>query len=319
MTEVAPIPRLALTREEAATRSGCASTASSATSSRRSGWCGSAGCGSCPSRARAVAGRECRADRMTAAVRCEQVGRRGANRPARGPRRQERHEQANGSRDQGSRPRHARSCRTATAALHLHPDLQGPGLGRQAGKRITRTFPTITAARQWREDAHAALRAGTLTADRGPTLQEAADDWLAAARAGIVRNRSGDPYKPFSDPRLRAEPPQAGAARARARAAAGDHAAAAAAVRRPARRGRPRRRDDHHHYHAAQGDLPPRPPARRGADQPGIAGSRVPSVNRRQERFATVEQVEAMLASSTARRTARCGRPPSTPACAAAS
>jgi hypothetical protein len=47
--------------------------------------------------------------------------------------------------------------------------------------------PTITAARRWRQDAHAALRAGTLTADRGQTLREAADDWLAAARAGIVR------------------------------------------------------------------------------------------------------------------------------------
>ena len=66
----------------------------------------------------------------------------------------------------------------------------------RTGKRIRKTFTTKTAAKQWRTDARAALRAGTLTADRGPTLREAAEDWLAAARAGIVRNRSGDPYKP---------------------------------------------------------------------------------------------------------------------------
>jgi integrase len=65
-----------------------------------------------------------------------------------------------------------------------------------AGKQIFKTFGTITAARQWRQDAYAAIRAGTLTADRGQTLREAADAWLAAARAKIVRNRSGDPYKP---------------------------------------------------------------------------------------------------------------------------
>jgi hypothetical protein len=64
-----------------------------------------------------------------------------------------------------------------------------------AGKRIYKTFSTITAARQWRQDAYAALRRGELSADRGQTLREAADEWLVAARAGIVLNRSGDPYK----------------------------------------------------------------------------------------------------------------------------
>ena len=74
-----------------------------------------------------------------------------------------------------------------------------------------RTFPTISAARRWRQDAYAAVRSGDLTAERGPTVREAADAWLDAARAGIVRNRSGDPYKPSRDPRLR---PGAAAARA---------------------------------------------------------------------------------------------------------
>ncbi|MDP9294059.1 MAG: tyrosine-type recombinase/integrase, partial [Actinomycetota bacterium] len=41
-----------------------------------------------------------------------------------------------------------------------------------------------------------ALRAGTMTTARGPTLNDAVDQWLDALRAGHVCNRSGDPYKP---------------------------------------------------------------------------------------------------------------------------
>jgi hypothetical protein len=67
---------------------------------------------------------------------------------------------------------------------------------KRTGRKRTKTFLTITAAQRWRSDAEAALRAGTMTTDRGPTLREAADDWLTAARAGIVRTRSGDVYKP---------------------------------------------------------------------------------------------------------------------------
>ena len=65
-----------------------------------------------------------------------------------------------------------------------------------AGKPIKRTFPTRTAAKQWREDANVALRAGSLTSDRGPTLNDALDRWLALLSAGAERTRSGDPYKP---------------------------------------------------------------------------------------------------------------------------
>jgi len=63
-------------------------------------------------------------------------------------------------------------------------------------KRLTRTFPTLAAARSWRYDALVGLRHGTLRAAGSVTLQQAADEWLAAAQAGLVRNRSGDPHKP---------------------------------------------------------------------------------------------------------------------------
>jgi integrase len=64
------------------------------------------------------------------------------------------------------------------------------------GKRISRTFPTQGAAKAWRHDASVALRRGTLLVGGGAKLREAAADWLAAAEAGLLRNRSGDPYKP---------------------------------------------------------------------------------------------------------------------------
>jgi integrase len=65
-------------------------------------------------------------------------------------------------------------------------------------KRIRKTFPTLAAARAWRQDASTAVRAGKLraTPNYGPTIAEAAQAWLDGARAGQVRNRSGDPYKP---------------------------------------------------------------------------------------------------------------------------
>lgn len=67
---------------------------------------------------------------------------------------------------------------------------------KRAGRKITRTFDTLAGAKQWRADAIAALGAGRLSADRGPTLTEAFEQWLDGARAGHIRNRSGDPYKP---------------------------------------------------------------------------------------------------------------------------
>src|SRR3954469_7522015 len=67
---------------------------------------------------------------------------------------------------------------------------------KHTGRKRSKTFTTVTAARQWRDDAKVALRAGTMTVSRGPTLNDAVDTWLDALRAGHISNRSGDPYKP---------------------------------------------------------------------------------------------------------------------------
>jgi integrase len=76
------------------------------------------------------------------------------------------------------------------------PTYQAKVYDARAGRRISKTFATRTAVKHWRTDAIVAIRRGDLSADRGPTLEGAAEQWLAAVRAGHITNRSGDPYKP---------------------------------------------------------------------------------------------------------------------------
>jgi integrase len=64
------------------------------------------------------------------------------------------------------------------------------------GKPIRKTFRTIADARAWRAEAKVALSGGTMRAPTRTTLAEAADHWLVAAKAEVVRTRSGEPYKP---------------------------------------------------------------------------------------------------------------------------
>jgi len=64
------------------------------------------------------------------------------------------------------------------------------------GRTIRRTFRTLGDARAWRAESQTALRRGGLRAPTRVTLAEAAEAWLAAAEAGVIRTRSGDPYKP---------------------------------------------------------------------------------------------------------------------------
>jgi integrase len=63
-------------------------------------------------------------------------------------------------------------------------------------KRIRKTFSTLADAKAWRAEALVALRRGTMRARTAVTLRQAWDAWLAGAREGSVRNRSGDAYKP---------------------------------------------------------------------------------------------------------------------------
>ncbi len=93
--------------------------------------------------------------------------------------------------------RHARHCGSPDGGrCSCRPAYQAQVFSARDRRTIRKTFRTLAEARAWRADTKAALQKGTLRAPTRTTLAEAADDWLCAARAGIARTRSGDPYKP---------------------------------------------------------------------------------------------------------------------------
>ena len=63
-------------------------------------------------------------------------------------------------------------------------------------KRVRKTFDTLAAAKSWRNDALSQLQKGVAVGGSKLTLRAAADAWLEGAKAGAIRNRSGDVYKP---------------------------------------------------------------------------------------------------------------------------
>jgi integrase len=67
---------------------------------------------------------------------------------------------------------------------------------RRDRKPIRKTFATVSEALEWRQEAQVALRRGTLRGPSALTIDGAAEEWLAAADAGVVRTRSGTAYKP---------------------------------------------------------------------------------------------------------------------------
>ena len=54
----------------------------------------------------------------------------------------------------------------------------------------------MTEALAWRQQAQAAVRTGGLRIPSPTTLTDTAHEWLERAEAGVIRTRSGDPYKP---------------------------------------------------------------------------------------------------------------------------
>ncbi len=68
---------------------------------------------------------------------------------------------------------------------------------KRAGRQMRGPWtPTLAAARAWRVDALAGLQAGTVSADRGVTVRDAAEQFLAGIESGAIRSRSGWAYKP---------------------------------------------------------------------------------------------------------------------------
>lgn len=100
-------------------------------------------------------------------------------------------------RPEGIVVRHSRHCATHRGlSCDCRPGYQAQVFSQRDHKTIRRTFRTLYDARAWRAEAHSALRLGTLRAPTRTTVAEAAAAWLSAAKAEVVRTRSGSPYKP---------------------------------------------------------------------------------------------------------------------------
>src|SRR5438132_649868 len=103
---------------------------------------------------------------------------------------------ANGKRPRRRRPhegiqtRHARGCPTLTGkGCACTPSYQAQVWSAVDQKPIRKTFASLAAAKAWRQDSQVALRKGTPRAPSPTCLNEAADEWLTAAQAGVVRTR----------------------------------------------------------------------------------------------------------------------------------
>jgi len=101
------------------------------------------------------------------------------------------------ARDTGLEERHTKACRSRTGQdCDCTPTWQANVYDARSGRRIRKTFHRKADARAWREDARSAIRNGQFRVAPKVTVRQTAERWLEDARAGIVTNRSGDPYKP---------------------------------------------------------------------------------------------------------------------------
>jgi integrase len=74
---------------------------------------------------------------------------------------------------------------------------RGTAYDRRARRHLRGPWtPSLAEARAWRVDALARLQTGTLSAAQGPTLREAAEEFLTGIHSGAIHTRASQRYKP---------------------------------------------------------------------------------------------------------------------------
>src|SRR5215211_7637626 len=95
------------------------------------------------------------------------------------------------------RTRHVRSCRSRDGGrCNCSPSYEAWVYSKRDYEKIRKTFRSLAEAKSWRADAESAVRARALRSPTGTTLAQAAEAWLDGIKAGTIRTRSGDFYKP---------------------------------------------------------------------------------------------------------------------------
>ena len=97
----------------------------------------------------------------------------------------------------GVRVRHSRSCASrATGPCDCSPSFEAAAYAKRDGKKVRKTFTSLGEARRWRTAMLKLADDGGLRKPAATTFRDAAALWLDQARAGAIRTKSGDVYKP---------------------------------------------------------------------------------------------------------------------------
>src|SRR5579871_794567 len=99
----------------------------------------------------------------------------------------------------GIRKIHSKACPAkadSAARCKCRPSWEASVYDATAKRKIRRNFSTESAAKAWRNASAENLRRGELRAAPPTTIRQAAATLLDGMRSGVVRNRSGDLYKP---------------------------------------------------------------------------------------------------------------------------
>src|SRR3954447_4145407 len=103
------------------------------------------------------------------------------------------------SRHPGITVRHGTGCAAPEGgSCSCTPSYRAEVWSARDGRKIRKDCRTLAEAKAWRADALGEVRRGTRRASAPLPVAEAAEAWLTGARAGAIRNRSGDEYKPSS-------------------------------------------------------------------------------------------------------------------------
>ena|SRR5579862_553779 len=98
---------------------------------------------------------------------------------------------------EGVAVRHQRGCAAGAGGVcWCRPSFQGQVYAARDRKTIRKTFPTLGEALAWRQRTQLLLQGAAAHASSSLTLTQASEEWLERAEQGVVRTRSGDPYKP---------------------------------------------------------------------------------------------------------------------------
>jgi integrase len=101
---------------------------------------------------------------------------------------------------EGIEVRHQKGCATERGRrCNCEPAYRASVWSNRERKRIRRSFTgkgAAEAAKKWRADALTALDHGVLRAPKPTTVKEAWKAWYEGAKEGVIRNRSGDVFKP---------------------------------------------------------------------------------------------------------------------------